>query len=84
MRFDFNEANILKQTLFDGCSKAVLLSRLNNLASNTKESVLQKSVFSLMHKIDELSESDLQRIYYDIQRKQFVVTSHYRVLHKRS
>ena len=84
MRFDFNEANILKQNLFSASdNKNILLLRLQNVHLNTKEPFLQKSVLSLIKKVECLDDREVKRIYYDIVKNRFIVTSNYKVVHKK-
>lgn len=84
MRFDFNEANILKQNLFSSTdNKKVLLNRLNNVYQNTEDAFLKKSVLVLIKKIEELSDEDIKRLLYDVLRKRFIVTSNYKVICKK-
>lgn len=83
MRFDFNEANILKQNLFSSSdNKKVLLDRLRNICENTSEAFLKKSVLSLIQKIESLEDKEIKRIYYDIIHNRFIVTSNYKVVYK--
>ena len=83
MRFDFNEANILNQNLFSSTdNKKVLLDRLQSVYENTQDPILKKSVLSLIRKMESLSDEDIRRILYDILKKQFIVTSNYKVIHK--
>lgn len=82
MRFDFFEANILLQTFYDGCTKRVLMSRFDHLLSNTKDSILRKSILSLVGKIEQLDNEDLARIASDIRNKRFILTSYYKVLNR--
>lgn len=84
MRFDFNEANILKQNLFSSQDdKNTLLRRLDGLYLHTEDSILKKSLRSLIRKIEELSDEEVRRILYDILQKKFVVTSNYKVIHNK-
>lgn len=80
MRFDFFEANILKQTFYDGCAKNVLMDRFDVLLCNTKDPTLRKSILSLVGKIEQLSNEDLERITSDIKNNRFILTSYYKVL----
>lgn len=83
MRFDFNEANILKQNLFSAKDdKHVLLHRLNSIYENTEDLLLKKSVRGLIKKIEGLSDDDVKRILYDIIKQRFIVTSNYKVIYK--
>lgn len=83
MRFDFNEANILKQNLYDPRdNRAILLKRLDSVFQNTTDSVLRKSVRGLIKKIEVLSDDDVRLIYKDIVSKKFLVTSYYKVVPK--
>ena len=84
MRFDFNEANILKQNLFSSNDdKKVLLSRLEKLYEHTEDLILKKSVRSLIGKLETLTDEEIRRIRYDIFKDKFVVTSYYKVIYKK-
>lgn len=84
MRFDFNEANILNQNLFSTSDdKKVLLNRLDNIFQNTEDSILKQSVQVLIKKIEGLSDEEIKQILYDILKKRFIVTSNYKVIHKK-
>ena len=83
MRFDFNEANILKQNLYSSMdNKKILLNRLDNVFQNTKDHILKQSIHALIKKIECLSEDDIKRIFFDIKKNQFIVTSNYKVIQK--
>lgn len=84
MRFDFNEANILKQNLYaPSDNRKVLLNRLDNVYHNTQDPILKKSVHGLIDKITKLSDGDVKRILYDILKKRFIVSSNYKVIHNK-
>ena len=84
MRFDFNEANILKQTLFaPNDNKAVLLTRLDNVLQNTEDTILKQNVQALIKKVEGLSDEDVRRILFDILKKRFIVTSNYKVVNNK-
>lgn len=84
MRFDFNEANILKQNLFSSQDdKVTLLRRLEGLCLHTEDSILKKSLRSLIRKVEELNDEEVKRILYDILQKKFVVTSNYKAIHSK-
>ena len=83
MRFDFIEANILKQNLFSPTdNKSILLGRLNEIFENTEDSLLKNSVSVLIKKVEGLSDEDIKRILFDVLKKRFVVTSNYKVIYK--
>lgn len=84
MRFDFNEANILKQNLYSPTDdRKVLLNRLDNVYQNTSDTILRKSIFSLIQKVEGLSDEDIKHIRYDISKNKFIVTSNYKVVYKK-
>lgn len=83
MRLDFNEANILYQNLFSSQDdKRTVLDRLANVYQNTEDRLLKTSVNSLCLKLEKLSEMDIKLMFYDIQKKKFIVTSNYKVIQK--
>lgn len=76
MRFDFNEANILKQNLFSqDDTKEILLYRLSRLSETTEEQILKTSVFSLIEKVERLSPQQIKQIQSDIFNKRLIATS---------
>ena len=84
MRFDFNEANILKQNLFSANDdKKTLLTRLEKLYENTRDPVLKKSTRALIGKLETLSDEEISRIRYDIFKDRFAVTSYYKVIYRK-
>lgn len=75
MRFDFNEANILKQNLFMAKqSQEDLLGLLRAMAPKTEDYILNDSISSLMKKIASLSSEEFARLREDVLNKRLVAT----------
>ena len=75
MKFDFNEANILNQNFYsDKDTKDVLIHRLTGLLESTEDPILRQSVFSLISKIEHLSEPQVKQIQKDIANKKLIAT----------
>ena len=84
MRFDFNEANILRQNLYSVTdNKKTLVARLDKVWQDTEDSILKQNVQSLLKKIEGLSDEEVKRIYFDIKKERFIVTSNYKVIHSK-
>lgn len=78
MKFDFNEANILKQNFFkESDTKEILIHRLTGLLNNAEDRILKDSVYSLLKKIEILSSDEIQQIYRDINSKKFIATANF-------
>lgn len=78
MRFDFNEANILKQTLYrPDDTKEVLIYRLVALAKTTDDDILKSSVLSLIQKVESLTPLQIKNIQSDIENKRLVATANF-------
>ena len=78
MKFDFNEANILKQNFFrENDTKDILIHRLTILSNNSEDRILRDSVFSLLKKIEVLSDEEIAQLYRDIYSKKFITTANF-------
>lgn len=78
--FNFNEANILKQNLFNANdTKEILIKRLTDLFQTTDEPTLRESVYSLIKKVKKMTPEQISGVYKDIQDKKMIATVNYRV-----
>ena len=83
MRLDFNEANIIKQNLFSATdNKKVLLDRLDGIYKATEPTHLKVAVALLIKKIEALSDADVKRLWYQINKGKFVITANAKVIQK--
>ena len=78
MKFDFNETNLLRQNLFSPHdSKTILIHRLTNLTTTTNDLILKDSLFSLIKKLESLSELQIKQLYDDKINKKLIATANY-------
>lgn len=78
MKFDFNEANILKQNLFDeNDTKETLIERLTLLLDTTKDDILRRAVCSLIQKTETMTTAQIKQIRQDIIEKRFIATANF-------
>lgn len=76
MKFDFNEANILKQNLFlQNDTKKTLIIRLNRLSETTNDPILKNSVLTLIKKVETLTPNQIKQIQLDISNKRLIATA---------
>ena len=75
MFFNFNEANILKQNLFNANdTKRSVLDSLHSLEDNTSDDYLKYSIRTLINKVSALSEQQVASLKDDILNKRFIIT----------
>ena len=85
MRLDFNEANILIQTIEDlekykkPVNKNTIIGFLNELARTTesKHVFIIQSIKSLSFKIERLSDKSITQLQADVKNNKVVATARY-------